>query len=268
MEEKNFKKMNNKIISPPKKEQIIEATLISKDNNAVFFDLGPKGIGIIYGREYLQLKDIIKNIEIGEKVTVKINNLEDDVFEHGYREVSIVKTEKEILGQGMLQELKENQKEFEAQVIGANRGGLLFNIQNQQAFLPASQLSEEHYPKVKDGDPQKILEELQKFIGKKMKVRLLNILPDGKIILTEKPLIKETPAKKFEVGDKVAGEISGITNFGVFVKIGKDIEGLVYPSEIPNSDQKPISQILKLGQKVTAKIIKIEGERIYLTLKI
>ncbi|MGC9031431.1 MAG: S1 RNA-binding domain-containing protein [Minisyncoccia bacterium] len=265
MIEKVLKKLNNKIVTPPKIGQLADGTIIEKGNNIVFFDLGPQGIGVIYGRELLKIKDIIKKLDIGEKVLLRVTNLEDE--ETGYREVFLAQVKNEDIINSFLN-LKDSQEFFEAEAVGANRGGLLFNIKKEQAFLPASQLLPEHYPKVEDGDPQKILNELQKFIGKKLKVRVLNILPDGKIILTEKPVQKETTQKTFQVGDIIKGEISGITNFGAFMKFGDNIEGLIYPDEIPNLNGKQISEVLKLNQKVKAKIIKIEEGRIYLTLKI
>jgi small subunit ribosomal protein S1 len=119
------------------------------------------------------------------------------------------------------------------------------------------------YPQVENGDPEKILEELKKFVGKEMEVKILGILEkDAQVILSEKLAKEEKEIEEYKVGDVVEAEVSGITDFGIFLKFGKNLEGLVPISQInPNSN-------LKIGEKVKAKIISIEGNRATLSLKI
>ena len=72
--------------------------------------------------------------------------------------------------------------------------------------------------------------------------------------------------EKYKVGEEIKGEITGITNFGAFLKFGKEnLEGLIHISEISNEPIKDITKFLKIGQKVKAKIIEIIDERIYLS---
>ena len=92
---------------------------------------------------------------------------------------------------------------------------------------------------------------------------------EEKLILTEK--IGQTKQAKqavlaLKAGDEVEGEISGVTNFGAFLKFGPDIEGLI-PAESLGKAKDPLS-ILKIGDKIKAEVIKIEGERIYLSPKL
>jgi small subunit ribosomal protein S1 len=82
------------------------------------------------------------------------------------------------------------------------------------------------------------------------------------VILSEKLAKEEKEIEEYKVGDVVEAEVSGITDFGIFLKFGKNLEGLVPISQInPNSN-------LKIGEKVKAKIISIEGNRATLSLKI
>jgi small subunit ribosomal protein S1 len=53
----------------------------------------------------------------------------------------------------------------------ANKGGLIIEWQGIAGFLPASQLKAEHYPRVTDGDKDKILDELRKLVGTKLRSR-------------------------------------------------------------------------------------------------
>jgi len=262
-------KTKQEIICPPKIGEIVEGTIIASEANTLFLDLGPKGVGIIYGRALYESKDILKSLKVGEKILAKITNLEN---EDGYRELSPKDASKE-LSWDELKRRKEEEESFEIKISGANKGGLLAQIMGVSAFLPTSQLAPEHYPRVEGGESLKIIKELQKFVGQKLKVKLFALdQAEEKIILSEKACmieqIKEI-LKKYKIGDVVDGKITGITNFGVFIKFGGDgLEGLIHSSEIPEDINKNLSENLKINQKVKAKIIEINNDRIYLSLKI
>ena len=176
-----------------------------------------------------------------------------------------------------LKEQKETEEIIKVIVIGANKGGLLTKISEISAFLPVSQLNSENYPKVEDGNKDKILKELQKFIGKELKVRIFDVsLKDKKLILSQKIIEAEKTKeilKKYKVGDKVEGKITGIVDFGVFIKFplkGSDtdkLEGLIHISELDWGLIENPSQILKVGEKIKVQIIKITEDKIFLSLK-
>ncbi|UQS85012.1 S1 domain-containing RNA-binding protein [Apilactobacillus apisilvae] len=60
-----------------------------------------------------------------------------------------------------------------------------------------------------------------------------------------------------EVGSKISGKVSGITNFGAFVDLGDHKTGLVHISEISDSYIKDIKDVLKVGDEVQVKVLKI-----------
>jgi small subunit ribosomal protein S1 len=269
MSVKILKKDKQEIICPPRVGEIVEGKIIASESNTLFLDLGFKGIGIIYGRALYESKDILKSLKVGEKILAKITNIEN---EDGYRELSPKDASKE-LSWDELKRKKEGEEAFEIKISGANKGGLLAQIMGVSAFLPTSQLSPEHYPRVEGGESFKIIKELQKFVGQKLKVKLFALdQSEEKIILSEKACmleqIKES-LKKYKVSDIVEGKITGITNFGVFIKFGEDgLEGLIHSSEIPEDINKNLPENLKIDQGVKAKIIEINNDRIYLSLKI
>jgi len=144
------------------------------------------------------------------------------------------------------------------------------------AFLPVSQLSPENYPKVEGGGSQMILKELQKFIGKEMEVKIFDFdQKEEKLILSERA--KETKKikealKNYHVGDVVEVEITGIVDFGVFVKFKtekspEELKGLIHISELDWKLIEDPSEIVKLGETVKAKIINISDEKVSLSLK-
>jgi len=263
---KNILEKNN-LLKPPRVGEIVEGKIIQKGRSAVFLDLGAIGTGIIYGREFQEAKDTLKNLKIGDKIFAKIIDLEN---EEGYIELSISEASQELAWEG-LKKMKEEKETISVKIVGANKGGLLSEVSGISAFLPFSQLSPEHYPRVENADKSKILKELQKFIGKELKVKIFDLDPrEEKLILSERAKkteeVKEI-LKNYKVGEVVEGEITGITDFGAFVKFGEKLEGLIHISELDWKIIEDPSEIVKVGDKIQAKIIDLTNDRVSLSLK-
>lgn len=261
------KKLKSDSICPPKVGELVEGTVINRGKSALYIDLGPRGVGVIYGREFFETKESLKGYQIGDKLVAKVLDIENN---EGYRELSLAGASQE-MSWDKLNEAKESGMAFEVTVKNANKGGLICPLVNISGFLPTSQLLPEHYPKVTGGDPAKIALELQKLVGQKITVKIFDLNPrEQKLILSEKATKKdraEEEMKEYVVGDMVEGEISGVTSFGAFIKFGKDLEGLIHSSEIATAQEQTPDKILAMGQKVKAKIIEIANNRIYLSLK-
>ncbi|MBI4600991.1 MAG: S1 RNA-binding domain-containing protein, partial [Planctomycetes bacterium] len=86
--------------------------------------------------------------------------------------------------------------------------------------------------------------------------------------LEDDPWTSRIP-EKYEVGTVVGGEVTKITNFGVFVKLDEDLEGLLHISELANRKVSTPEEVVKVGDEVAVKIIKIDPEqrKIGLSLK-
>ncbi len=276
---KNIKKTED-VITPPSIDSIVEGEIIARDRSSVFIDLGVLGTGIIYGKEFYEAKDTIKTLKIGDKISAKIIELEN---EEGYRELSLKDARKE-LNWEKIRDKKEKGEIVKVQISGANKGGLLCNLDSIAAFLPVSQLSPEHYPRVTDADKQKIFTELQKFIGKTLEVKILDLsIKENKLILSEKAKTLEDTKeilKNYKIGDIVKGEIKGIAEFGAFIKFpvnkkGSEtkeqdssiIEGLIHISELDWQLIENPSEVVKIGEIVQAKIIEINNNQVFLSLK-
>ena len=229
---------------------LVEGPVINIEKSAVYIDLAPFGTGIIFGREYLTARDIIKKINIGDVIAAKVvdtNNKE------GYIELSL-KEARQALIWSEAEAAINNKTTLELPIIEANKGGLIIQWQGISGFLPASQLKTEHYPRVADGDKDKILEELKKLVGTKISVSIISAIPkEGKLIFSEKsPELKdkERIIGKYKVGDTVDGTVTGIVDFGVFVKLEDGLEGLVHISEIDWSLVEDPRALFKVGQKI------------------
>ncbi len=252
----------------PKDGEIVEGPIIAKEGSEVYIDLGRSGIGIIYGREYYEAQEKLKDKKIGDVISAKIVDFEN---EHGLRELSLAQAGRENSWQ-KLDKIKNDAELIAVTVTAANRGGLMIEREGIEGFLPVSQLAPAHYPRVEGGDKEKILRELQKFIGETLEVRVLDVdQRQNKFIVSEKAGEQEAIKKalsKYSIGDTVEGEITGVVEFGAFIRLDSLIEGLIHISELDWQLVQDPHDVVKVGDKVQAKVVDITPDgRISLSLK-
>lgn len=253
--------------NPPQVGDLVEGPVIALEKSSVFVDLAPFGTGIIYGREFIIARDVIKKINIGDVIAAKIT---DNNHKEGYYELSLKEARQALIWSEAEVAIKEK-KTLDLLIKEANKGGLLVEWQGIVGFLPASQLKAEHYPRVLDGDKDKILDELKKLVGTRLAVSIITADPkEGKLIFSEKGSEhkeKEKIVSKYEIGDEIEGVVTGIVDFGVFVKLEEGLEGLIHISEIDWGLVDDPRNFLKVGQTIKAKIIEIKDGKISLSIK-
>lgn len=252
---------------PPRKGALVEGRVIDIDKSAAFIDLHPFGTGIIYGREFNIARDIIRGLNIGDEVDAAVV---DEENEDGYIELSLKEARQAMIWDEARKAMNEG-KILSLPVKDANKGGLILEWQSVQGFVPASQLNTEHYPRVEDGDKDAILLELEKIVGQDIQVSVLSIDPkEGKLIFSEKAVRDEEKQEKVEqykVGDVVEGEITGIVEFGVFIKVEEGLEGLAHISELDWGLVEDPNDLFSVSDKVKAKIIEVKDGKISLSIK-
>ena len=255
------------IPTPPVVDDLVEGSVISIDKGAVYVDLPPFGTGIIFGREFMNARDIIKKINVGDIVAGKVIGIGG---KEGYIEISLKEARQAIIWNEAEDAIREK-RVFELPITDANKGGLIISWQGIVGFLPASQLKPEHYPRISDGDKDKILDELRKLVGEKLSVTIIGVNPkEGKLIFSEKSpetKDKENIVSKYALGDELTGEVTGLVDFGVFVKIEEGLEGLVHISEIDWGLVENPKAMFKIGEKVRVKVIEIKEGKISLSIK-
>lgn len=260
-------KILDKAELPPQLESLVEGPVISIQKSSVYIDLAPFGTGIIYGREFINAKDIIKKINIGDTVKAKVVDTDG---EEGYIELSL-KEAKQALIWSEAEKAIKSKTTLELTVKEANKGGLILEWQGIAGFLPASQLKSEHYPRVEDSDKDKILKALKLLIGKRIEVIMISALPkEGKLIFSEKdnnPEERQEIVGRYKVGDELECSVAGIVDFGIFLKLEEGLEGLVHISEIDWGLVEDPRAMFKVGDVVKAKIIEIKDSKISLSVK-
>ncbi|MDB5176904.1 MAG: rpfA [Candidatus Saccharibacteria bacterium] len=241
---------------------MVTGTVLSLRKHEVLIDLGAQGVGFVPRREV----GFSRALKEGDEVTASVVDTELD---NGYSLLSLRKAAKD-RGWEEVAVKQETGEIIEVSPYDANRGGMLVEYEGVRGFLPVSQLSAEHYPRVGSSDKDEILQRLNGLINKTLKVRILDSdRKANKLIFSEKEAVKDGLAKRFEslkIGDSVNGVVTGVVDYGAFVNVD-GIEGLVHISEISWERVSNPSEYVKVGETIEAKIISIDKDRLSLSIK-
>ena len=240
--------INDHLSTLPKIGDIVKGTIISASKSEILIDIPGFTTGIVRGKEIKNLQGEQQNLKPGDPVDAMVLDIEN---ENGQMELSLKSaiTETSWL---YVKEKEENQELLDLRINGVNKGGLLLSIKSIPAFLPVSQLTQEHYPRVEGGDKKKILQKEQK------------------IIVSEKRAWEEAQKQKlaqYKIGDTVSTTVKSITNFGCFVTFDDNLEGLIPIETIPIPEGQTISDVVRQNQEISAKIIDLRGTKVFLSLK-
>lgn len=242
--------------------EVVEGTVDSVRKHEVWIDLGAKGVGVVMRREIGHGQ----TLNVGDTVTVSII---DPELDEGHALLSMKRAAKD-RGWDELKRIFDAQEIVEVAPYDANRGGLLVELEGIRGFLPVSQLAAGHYPRVSGADKDEILQKLNALVNKPIRVRVLDVSrKDNKLIFSEKEAVKDDMQARFaqlKVGDVVEGVVTGVIDFGAFVNVD-GIEGLIHISEISWERVEDPRDYVKVGDKVQAKIIAIDKDRLSLSLK-
>lgn len=251
----------------PQVSDLVEGKIISISKNEVHLDINGITSGVVRGKEIYDESGDLTNLKIGDLVVATVLEQEN---ENGELELSF-RFAGHKRAWDNLKELQQKGDPIEAKVIDANRGGLMIKVGNIIGFMPVSQLATEHYPRVEGGDKNKILGHLKSFIGQNLKTKIIDINEtEDKLIVSEKAAFEEKQLSKvsqYKVGDVVEGMVTGVVDFGAFVEFGDNLEGLVHISELAWQRIDNPRDIIKVGDKIKAEIIEIEGSKISLSIK-
>lgn len=248
---------------PFKAGQVIEAEVISANRNKILVDLKGLTVGIIPGREFSLDAQELKP---GNTVLAYIITLEN---EDGYAVLSMRRADRERIWR-TIKDKQESGEVVQVKVVDINKGGLLVDFSGLEGFIPASQLSANHYPKVADNDRDQIVNRLRELVGQTLSVKILSFDQQGnKLIFSEKAAGDVELAEKVKdlpIGERLTGEVTGVVDFGLFVRVG-DVEGLVHISEISWEKIDNLKDRFKVGDKVEVMVISVEGSRVSLSMK-
>jgi len=264
----DFEKMlENDGIKIPQVGDIIKGRVVSASKSEVKLDIDGILMGVVRGPELYNEVPEYGELKPGNEIEAAVIDTEN---ENGELELSF-----KLVGQEKawndLRDAYKNKETIKVKISDANKGGLISRYCQIDGFLPVSQLAPENYPRVSGGDKGKILEKLKSFVGTEFEVMVITLNEEeGKIIFSEKDVWnkKQKPAlDKYEIGSQVEGKITAITNFGVFVTFGENIEGLIHISELAWQRIDSPNELFKVGDSIKAEIISIDGAKVFLSAK-
>ena len=246
--------------------EVVAGKILSVGKNEVYVDIEGYGLGVVRGRELYDDEATLSSLKPGDEVFASVVDIEN---KDGNIELSFRQAGQERVW-STLQEKMQTKEIVRTKILEANKGGLMVEINNVMGFLPVSQLSTEHYPRVEDGDKNKILSVFNQFVGTMFDVQIITAdQNEEKLIVSEKAVFEkdlQDRISKLKIGDIVTGTVSGIVDFGVFVKFG-ELEGLVHISELAWQRIEHPKDIVKVGQEVKAVVIGLDKGRISLSMK-
>ena len=274
--EEDTKKVNNedfqKLVEEhsfkaPLAGETIKGSVISASKAEVKLDINGILTGVVRGPELYEEDEEYSNLKPGDKVEATVIEEEN---ENGELELSFKFAGQEKAWTG-LNESYEKKKDIKVKIVDANKGGLLAKYRQIPGFLPVSQLAPENYPRVSGGDKGKILEKLKSFVGQEFLVKVMTIdEKEDKIIFSEKEAWNEKQKdviSKYKIGTSVKGTITAVTDFGVFIGFGDNLEGLIHISELAWQRIDNPHDLHKVGDKIKAEVISLENSKIFLSAK-
>ena len=202
---------------------------------------------------------VLENVAVGDTLTATVVKTDDGA---GNMLLSC-KDAVEELAWDKLQEAQKTKKVYNVKVAGAVNGGCVAYVEGVRGFIPASKLALEY------------VEEPADYLNKELDVQVISVDEGAKrVVLSAKELLlakvmeeKNKKINKYTVGTVMEGTVEQLKDYGAFVNIGDGITGLVHISQISDRRLKHPSQVLKEGDKVKVKIIKIENNKISLSIR-
>lgn len=242
---------------------IVEGTIASLSHTAILLDIGAKSEGIISGRELEENPGVWKTLKVGDKLSAFVVQAEND---QGYVVLSLRRAYPQHRWKE-LEELYEKDEPFTVRLTEFNKGGFLADA-GVPGFVPMSQLSRKHVTEIQKNHGE-MVEKTRFLIGQTISVKIIEmdrIL--NRLVLSEKEVLSEGERKSrtdfinaLIPGQVVTGAVTGVMPFGLFIELGGDemnIEGMVHLSELSWEKVNRASDLYKIGDVVTAKVLEVE----------
>lgn len=243
-----------------KEGDIVEGTVVSVDAEGAMVDIGYKSEGLIPTDE-LSIRNNVdphQVVQVGERVEALVLNKED---EEGRLILSKKRAQYE-RAWGRIQQLTDEGQTVKGTVIEVVKGGLIVDI-GLRGFLPASLVD---LRRVRDLDP---------FVGQEIEAKVIELDRNrNNVVLSRRAFLEEEQAEQRQAflddlteGEVREGVVSSVVNFGAFVDLG-GMDGLVHVSELSWQHVNHPSEVVKVGDKVTVKVLEVDRDRERISLSI
>ena len=250
-EEQNFAELYENSLKSLEEGTVVEGIVVDVVGDEIFVDLGYKADGIVPKDEFSYSDEIpSEKYKAGDKIEayiLKMNNGKGNVL------LSTKRLQTKKLREEFEEKVKA-ESPITVKVTGVVNGGVTADVAGIKVFIPQSQLGR----KVTD---------LNEYRGKTIDVKIIEYNPEKrKIVGSERKLVAEAREKamqevwgSIEVGKEIEGTVRQLSDYGAFVDIG-GVDGLLHISEISWKQIKHPSEVLKVGDKITVKVLSFDKE--------
>ncbi len=231
--------------------EVITAEVVRVDQNFVVVNAGLKSESFISADEFKNDRGELE-VKPGDYVTVAIEALED-----GYGETRLSREKaKRLAAWHDLEKAMEQGTLVQGLVNGKVKGGLTVMVNGIRAFLPGSLVD---IRPVKDTNP---------YEGKQLDFKVIKLdRKRNNVVVSRRAVLEQTQGAEREAllaslqeGAVVKGIVKNITDYGAFVDLG-GIDGLLHITDLAWRRVKHPSEVLNVGDEVTAKILKFDQEK-------
>lgn len=255
-ERNRLEKIYDKTLSSIAEHEVIEGTVVGKNNREIVVNIGYKSDGVIPVSEVRYLT----NIKNGDKLDVYVESQEDlgGQLVLSHKKARILKSWERV------NSAFENDEIITGYVKCRTKGGLIVDVFGIEAFLPGSQID------------VKPIRDYDIFVDKTMEFKVVKINQEYKnVVVSHKALIeaelelqKTEIMSKLEKGQVLEGTVKNITSYGVFIDLG-GVDGLIHITDLSWGRINHPEEIVELDQKIKVVILDFDDEkkRIALGLK-
>ncbi len=231
--------------------EVITAEIVRIDQNFVVVNAGLKSESYISIDEFKNDRGELE-VEPGEYVSVAIEALED-----GYGETRLSREKaKRLAAWQELEKAMEEGRLVQGLVNGKVKGGLTVMINGIRAFLPGSLVD---IRPVKDTNP---------YEGKQLEFKVIKLdRKRNNVVVSRRAVLEATQGEErqklletLHEGAVVKGIVKNITDYGAFVDLG-GIDGLLHITDLAWRRVKHPTEVVNVGDEVTAKVLKFDQEK-------
>lgn len=239
---------------------IVTGNVVRVERDGILVDVGGKSEGFVPIKEVSNVP--VDNIEDVVKVSDRLEfYILREENENGQLTLSL-KRVAQARGWVQLEQQKKSDETIRAKISQVVKGGVVVDVYGLRGFVPASQL------RVKGTTPEEL-------IGMEIPMKILETdTKRNKLILSQRLAVQEEKAAQrekilstLEAGQTVTGEVVRIADFGAFIDLG-GLDGLLPISEISWERVSHPSDVLKVGDMVTTKVLKVDREKGHISLSL
>ncbi len=239
---------------------IVKGTVIGVSDTEVTLDLNYYAEGII------KIDELSNDPRFSIKGDVAVGDEIRAVVIREDRNGNILLSKKQadnILAWDKLKEMQKEKKVVSVKVAGSTNAGVITYLEGIRAFIPASKLAVSY------------VENTEEYVGRTLDVIVITVNEaDQKLVLSAKDVLfdrereeRNSKIARIPVGTVTEGTVERIEQYGAFVSIGNDLQGLLHISQICDKRLKTPKEVLEIGQKVKVKIIDVKDGKISLSMK-